>query len=304
MKTRRTSKPTAGLLFLAWGWGLLIIANPDITANAAPGIKPAVETHDSQHTNRLIHEKSPYLLQHAHNPVDWYPWGEAAFARARKENKPIFLSVGYSTCHWCHVMERESFENTDIAKILNEHFVSIKVDREERPDVDSVYMTFVLTTTGSGGWPMNVWLTPDLKPFAGGSYYPPESREGLPGFRSMLLQIAEHWKKNDKQVSGQAEQMMKTLRAHVAQSSKTAAHEPGRAALTQGFESLSDSFDKTLGGFGRAPKFPRPAGLSLLFRVYAREGRTSKAAQNALKMSLFTLRKMAEGGIHDHLGGG
>lgn len=273
-------------------------------AKAAPGKESRAETHDPQHTNRLIQEKSPYLLQHAHNPVDWYPWGEEAFAKARQENKPIFLSVGYSTCHWCHVMERESFENTDIARILNEHFVSIKVDREERPDVDSVYMTFVQATTGSGGWPMNVWLTPDLKPFAGGSYYPPEAREGLPGFRSMLLHIAERWGKNRKQVTGQAEQVMKTLRGYVARSSSSEARELGRVALTQGYESVSASFDKSLGGFGRAPKFPRPAGLEFLFRIYARESRSSKVAQNALKMSLFTLRKMAEGGIHDHLGGG
>ena len=262
------------------------------------------EAHDSQHTNRLIHEKSPYLLQHAHNPVDWYPWGEEAFAKARKENKPIFLSVGYSTCHWCHVMERESFENTDIAKILNEHFVSIKVDREERPDVDSVYMTFVQATTGGGGWPMNVWLTPDLKPFVGGTYYPPDDREGLPGLRSMLLHITELWEKNREQVTMEAEQVMKTLQGYTARSSKSEPGELGRAPLTQGFESVAASFDKTLGGFGPPPKFPRPVDFSFLFHVYAREGRTSKVAQNALEMSLFTLRKMADGGIHDHLGGG
>ena len=201
MKTKRNKTP-AWLSFVGVGVLLAIGSFQDVggTARAVPAKESGAETRDHQHTNRLIHEKSPYLLQHAHNPVDWYPWGEAAFAKARQENKPIFLSVGYSTCHWCHVMERESFENTDIAKILNEHFVSIKVDREERPDVDSVYMTFVLTTTGSGGWPMNVWLTPDLKPFVGGSYYPPEAREGLPGFRPLLLQIAERWRKNDKQV--------------------------------------------------------------------------------------------------------
>jgi uncharacterized protein YyaL (SSP411 family) len=305
MKTKRSKSP-------AWlsvvGVGVLVaigsLPNDGGTTKAAPGQKSGVETHNSQHTNRLIREKSPYLLQHAHNPVDWYPWGEAAFAKARQENKPIFLSVGYSTCHWCHVMERETFENIDIARILNEHFVSIKVDREERPDVDSVYMTFVLTTTGSGGWPMNVWLTPDLKPFVGGSYYPPEAREGLPGFRPLLLEIAERWRKNEKELTGQAEQIMKALRGYAARSSKTGAHEPGRDLLSQGFESIGDSFDKTLGGFGRAPKFPRPVGLNFLFNCYAREGRTSRAAQNALQMGLFTLRKMAEGGIHDHLGGG
>jgi uncharacterized protein YyaL (SSP411 family) len=305
MKTNR-SRLTAWL-FVA-GVGLLVAVGSfqhvGGTARTAAGNQSGAEPHQPQHTNRLIHEKSPYLLQHAHNPVDWYPWGEAAFTKARQENKPIFLSVGYSTCHWCHVMERESFENTDIARILNEHFVSIKVDREERPDVDSVYMTFVLTTTGGGGWPMNVWLTPDLKPFVGGSYYPPEPREGLPGFRPLLLQIAERWRKNDKQLTGQAEQIMKGLREYAARASKTGEHELGRGLLTRGLESIADTFDKTLGGFGHAPKFPRPVGLNFLFNAYAREGRTSKAAQNALQMGLFTLRKMAEGGIHDHLGGG
>ncbi|MDQ6654285.1 MAG: thioredoxin domain-containing protein, partial [Verrucomicrobiota bacterium] len=143
---------------------------------------------EEEHTNRLIHEKSPYLLQHAHNPVDWYPWGPEAFEKAQQENKPIFLSIGYSTCHWCHVMERESFENPEIARLMNENFVSIKVDREERPDIDQAYMTFVQATTGSGGWPLNVWLTPDLKPIVGGTYFPPESRDGRPGLTSALKQ--------------------------------------------------------------------------------------------------------------------
>ena len=304
MKTKRNNIP-ARLSVVGLGVLLAIGSFQDVgVARTGQAKESGAEARRHRHTNRLIHEKSPYLLQHAHNPVDWYPWGEAAFAKALQENKPIFLSVGYSTCHWCHVMERESFENLDIARILNEHFVSIKVDREERPDVDSVYMTFVITTTGSGGWPMNVWLTPDLKPFVGGSYYPPEAHEGLPGFRPLLLQIAERWKKNDKQLTGQAEQTMKSLRGYAARASKAEGHELGRALLTQGFESARDIFDKTLGGFGHAPKFPRPAGLRFLFHSYASEGRTSQAAQNALKMSLLTLRKMAEGGIHDHLGGG
>ncbi|MBA3386327.1 MAG: thioredoxin domain-containing protein [Chthoniobacterales bacterium] len=155
---------------------------------------------EEKYTNRLINEKSPYLLQHAHNPVDWYPWGEEAFAKARKENKPIFLSVGYSTCHWCHVMEHESFENPEIAQMMNDNFVSIKVDREERPDVDQVYMTFVQATTGGGGWPMSVWLTPELKPFVGGTYFPPENQGGQPGFKSVLKQIAEAWKKDREKI--------------------------------------------------------------------------------------------------------
>src|SRR5215468_937410 len=153
--------------------------------------KPATKI--TEHTNRLAQEKSPYLLQHAHNPVDWYPWGEEAFAKARKENKSIFLSIGYSTCHWCHVMERESYSDPEIAKIMNANFVSIKVDREERPDVDNIYMTFVQATTGNGGWPMNVWLTPDLKPFVGGTYFPAQEEHGLPTFRTVLLRVAEAW---------------------------------------------------------------------------------------------------------------
>jgi uncharacterized protein YyaL (SSP411 family) len=258
----------------------------------------------SQPGNRLIHERSPYLLQHAHNPVDWYPWGEEAFEKARRENKPIFLSVGYSTCHWCHVMERESFANPEIARILNEHFVSIKVDREERPDVDSVYMTFVQASTGGGGWPMNVWLTPDLKPFVGGTYYAPDDRAGHPGFRSILLRVAELWEKDRERVVGQAEQIMTDLRKHTARSSVSQDGDLSQALLSQGFQQLAVRFDKTLGGFGDAPKFPRPVSLHFLFRVYAREGRNPKNAQDALQMSLFTLRKMAQGGIHDQLGGG
>src|SRR3982750_1816228 len=150
--------------------------------------------------NRLAHERSPYLLQHAHNPVDWYPWGEEAFARARAEDKPIFLSIGYSTCHWCHVMERESFEDPEIARLMNELFVNVKVDREERPDVDQVYMAFVQATTGGGGWPMSVFLTPELKPFVGGTYYPPEDRQGRPGFPTILKRIAEAWKSDRENI--------------------------------------------------------------------------------------------------------
>ena len=146
------------------------------------------------HTNRLAREKSPYLLQHAHNPVDWYPWGEEAFEKAKKEDKPVLLSIGYSTCHWCHVMEEESFENSETAKAMNDHFISIKVDREERPDIDSVYMSYVMATTGSGGWPMNVFLTPDKKPFYGGTYFPPEDRYGMPGFRKLMASISEAWR--------------------------------------------------------------------------------------------------------------
>jgi len=183
-------------------WRRLLALHPGLDARAVFRGR-AFRFEDSgfrtpMHINALIHEKSPYLLQHAHNPVDWLPWGEAAFARARAEDRPIFLSIGYSTCHWCHVMERESFENEEIAALLNRHFVPVKVDREERPDVDRIYMTFVQATTGSGGWPLSVWLTPELRPFYGGTYFPPETRWGRPGFRQVLEQIALAWQTNSR----------------------------------------------------------------------------------------------------------
>ena len=174
------------------------LAFPQLAHCADTKPKDTSVTTAPKHTNRLAKEKSPYLLQHQHNPVDWFPWGAEAFEKAKKENKPIFLSIGYSTCHWCHVMERESFENEAIAAIMNANFVCIKVDREERPDVDKVYMTFVQATTGSGGWPLNVWLTPDLKPFVGGTYFPPESRGSRPGFPAVLKQLADGWAKDSK----------------------------------------------------------------------------------------------------------
>ncbi len=248
--------------------------------------------------NRLIDEKSPYLLQHAHNPVDWYPWGEAAFAKAKNENKPIFLSIGYSTCHWCHVMEHESFENPEIAAILNQHFVAVKVDREERPDVDKIYMTFVQATTGSGGWPMSVWLTPDLKPFYGGTYYPPEDRWGCPGFASILNNLAQAWKNKQQEIIASGNDIAEQLRRHTAIVPDS--EFPFTLALTDKlYRSLKSEFDSTHGGFGGAPKFPRPAVYEFLFHYYARTGE-----KPALEMNLQTLRKMAAGGIHDHLGGG
>src|ERR1700716_4206978 len=165
-----------------------------------------------EHTNRLAQEKSPYLLQHAHNPVDWYPWGEEAFAKARRENKPIFLSIGYSTCHWCHVMAHESFESTDVAAVMNREFVNIKVDREERPDVDRIYMTYVQATTGGGGWPMSVWLTPDLKPFVGGTYFPPEDRYGRPGFPTVLHRVADAWTKDRDRIVDSSNNVIEQLK--------------------------------------------------------------------------------------------
>ena len=256
----------------------------------------------SQYTNHLINEKSPYLLQHAHNPVDWYPWGEEAFAKARKENELIFLSVGYSTCHWCHVMERESYSDPEIAKIMNANFVSIKVDREERPDVDNIYMTFVQATTGSGGWPMNVWLTPDLKPFVGGTYFPAKEQHGLPSFRTVLLRVAEAWKNKHDQIVASSKEITDQLEATV-QPSNSPGQKVSRDILQKAYSELAHFFDSKYGGFADAPKFPRPVVLNFLLRTYAASP-DSPDGKHALEMTLFTLRKMAEGGIHDHLGGG
>ena len=256
------------------------------------------ETPKPMATNRLAREKSPYLLQHASNPVDWYAWGKEAFERAKKEGKPIFLSVGYSTCHWCHVMERESFESEEVASILNRHFVSIKVDREERPDVDRVYMTFVQATTGSGGWPMSVWLTPDLKPFYGGTYFPPDSRWGRPGFKEILLKIAERWEKERDKVVASGEKITEALREQTQGKTGTA-EKLDEALLRNAFRQFQASYDSRYGGFGRAPKFPRPSVFSFLLRYHARTGEKA-----ALEISLHTLREMAKGGMYDQVGGG
>ena len=254
-----------------------------------------------EHVNRLAHEKSPYLLQHAHNPVDWYPWGEEAFATARRENKPIFLSIGYSTCHWCHVMAHESFEDEATAEIMNREFVNIKVDREERPDVDRVYMTFVQATTGGGGWPMSVWLTPDLKPFVGGTYFPPEDRYGQPAFKKVLMKIAAAWKENHKTIAEQGTKIVDVLRE--SQTSQTGESKIDDRVFQSAYEQFDRSYDPSEGGFSIAPKFPRPVAFNFLTRFYARE-RKSEAGKHALEMALFTLRKMAAGGMHDHVGGG
>jgi uncharacterized protein YyaL (SSP411 family) len=252
--------------------------------------------------NRLGGERSPYLLQHKDNPVDWFAWGDEAFARARSEDKPIFLSIGYSTCHWCHVMERESFENAAVAAVLNEHFVSIKVDREERPDVDRVYMTFVQATTGSGGWPMSVWLTPELKPFYGGTYFPPESRWGRPGFTEILGEIARVWRAERDKVAQSAETLTDRLRAMERISATTTL--PDTTALARTVKQFKDAFDARHGGFGDAPKFPRPSELLFLLREHARAGEQPGADTTARDMVLRTLRAMALGGMRDHIGGG
>ncbi len=250
------------------------------------------------HTNRLIDEKSPYLLQHAHNPVDWRPWGAEAFEEAKKRDKPIFLSIGYSTCHWCHVMERESFENESIAAILNQNFVCIKVDREERPDVDRIYMHYVQATTGGGGWPMSVWLTPDLKPFVGGTYFPPEDRYGRPGFPTALQRISEAWSRDRDRIVTSSENVIEQLRGETQFSGEGGAL-VSKETLDSGFFVFRRTFDTRRGGFGGAPKFPRPSTHNFLLRYYARTGN-----REALDMVVETLRAMAKGGMNDQLGGG
>ena len=283
-----TSRFRFGFLALTW-----LVTSSDASTDPTPA--------HSEHTNRLAHEKSPYLLQHAHNPVDWYPWGDEAFAKARRENKPIFLSVGYSTCHWCHVMAHESFESEEVAAIMNREFVNIKVDREERPDVDRVYMTFVQATTGGGGWPMSVWLTPDLKPFVGGTYFPPQDRYGQPGFKKVLERIATAWKENHDNIVEQGGKIVAALQE--SQSAAPTQGEIDAATLEAAYRQIDRSYDPKEGGFGNAPKFPRPVTLNFLTRSYARDPK-SESGKHALEMALFTLRKMAAGGMHDHIGGG
>jgi len=246
--------------------------------------------------NRLSGETSPYLLQHAHNPVDWYPWGEEALARARAEDRPILLSIGYSACHWCHVMERESFENADIARLMNDTFVNIKVDREERPDLDNIYMEAVQAMTGQGGWPMTVFLTPDGAPFYGGTYFPPADRMGMPGFPRVLRSVADAYRRSPDE----AHNFAKELRGSLGRS--LMGYEEG--ALTpevtaHAYRGLADAFDPTYGGFGGAPKFPQPMNFEFLLRHHHRTGEP-----HALEMTRVTLDHMAHGGIYDQLGGG
>ncbi|HEY3601483.1 MAG TPA: thioredoxin domain-containing protein [Chthoniobacterales bacterium] len=270
-----------------------------MTSTPAATVPPA---HVQKHSNRLIHEKSPYLLQHAHNPVDWYPWGREAFEKAQREKKPIFLSIGYSTCHWCHVMERESFENEEVAAFMNSRFVNIKVDREERPDVDRVYMTFVQATTGGGGWPLSVFLTPTLKPFVGGTYFPAEDRYGQPSFLKVLHRVAEAWENNHVKLSESGDQIMTAI-AHSA-AAPPATGKADAKLIDAAYQQTARSYDAAEGGFGNAPKFPRPVTLNFLFNVYHRSPEGAEAGEAALGMALFTLRKMVAGGIHDQLGGG
>ena len=275
-------------------------------------------TSESQHphTNRLINETSPYLLQHAHNPVNWYPWGSEALSKAQVEDKPILLSVGYSACHWCHVMERESFENEQIADVMNQHFVSIKVDREERPDIDGIYMQAVQAITRQGGWPMTVFLTPDGRPFYGGTYFPPQDRQygrqTVPGFQSILLSVAELYAKQRADVEEQAENMATFLRqksdAPLRSLGKLATLDSASLDLLNGAgRKLADDFDETYGGFGGAPKFPNTMSLEFLLRLHLHRQRheiSGESGLSELEIIEPSLKQMAHGGIYDQLGGG
>jgi uncharacterized protein len=279
----------------------LLVANTASPADRNALTKP-MSAHSSTkshaHTNRLALEKSPYLLQHAHNPVDWFPWGDEAFEQARRENKPIFLSVGYSTCHWCHVMERESFEDEAIGAYLREHFISIKVDREERPDVDKIYMTYVQATTGGGGWPMTVFLTPDRKPFYGGTYFPPQGKHGRPGFIDLLQRIHELWATRREEVIASAETMTEQIETHLV---KAAGARPklNPDLLREAAMAISRQLDPVHGGFRGAPKFPTPALPSFLLMHGVRHG-----DRKLVEHVVLTGDKMAAGGIRDQLGGG
>jgi hypothetical protein len=244
--------------------------------------------------NRLANEKSPYLLEHATNPVDWWPWGKEAFAKARNDRKPIFLSIGYSTCHWCHVMRRESFEDPKTAAFINRNFIPIKADREERPEVDAYYMSAVQAMTGGGGWPLSVFLTPDLKPFYGGTYFPPAPRSGMPSFMQVLEFASRLWKEKRAEVESNASQVVQAI-----SSESEGGPELSKLSLDEGYSTLVSSFDSEHGGFGGAPKFPLPGSLGFLLRYHGRTGR-----ELALKAVLKTLDQMMSGGIRDHIGGG
>src|SRR5436190_10345125 len=252
-------------------------------------------------SNRLENETSPYLLQHAHNPVDWFPWGDEALQKAKKENKPILISIGYAACHWCHVMEKESFENEEIASIMNENFINIKIDREERPDLDHIYMDAVQTMTGSGGWPLNVFLTPEKKPFFGGTYFPPRRAFNRSSWPEVLIAVSNAFREKRNEIENQAE----SLTAHLVQSnsfghqSLGVGNEFSKEKIDELFQNLMKSADKEWGGFGRAPKFPQTFSIQFLLRYY----HVTKN-EDALAHACLSLDKMIEGGIYDQLGGG
>jgi uncharacterized protein len=253
--------------------------------------------------NRLIHEKSPYLIQHAYNPVDWYPWGEEAFAKAKREDKPVFLSIGYSTCHWCHVMEKDSFEDLEVAALLNEHYISIKVDREERPDLDQKYMAACQALTGQGGWPLTVFLTPDKKPFYAGTFFPKSSRYGITGMIDILPRLSTFWKEERTRVVQAGDELTEALRQMTRASkedlSAAVQNLPGTELLEKAYQQFKSSYDQQYGGFGQAPKFPAPHQLIFLLRYWKRTG-----SEDALAMVMKTLKAIHRGGIFDQLGYG
>src|ERR1700687_6137809 len=265
--------------------------NPDSNPDSHRDDKP------NRKANRLIDEQSPYLRQHAYNPVDWYAWGPDALARAKAENKPIMLSIGYSACHWCHVMERESFENEAIANIINENFVAIKVDREERPDLDQIYMDAVQMITGRGGWPLTMFLAPDGRPFFGGTYYPPEDRGGMPGFPRILMAVSQAYRSGAKAVISNVDKLTEALGALAKYTPADGDLRPGLAA--ESARALGAHYDSINGGLGQAPKFPNTFVFSLFLRVHAADGDEAMA-----EMVRHTLTKMARGGIYDQIGGG
>jgi uncharacterized protein YyaL (SSP411 family) len=274
------------------------VSKPIADSNEKRRLMNESQNTDHKYTNALINENSPYLLSHAHNPVNWYPWNDEALAKAKAEDKPIFLSIGYSACHWCHVMERESFENEEIARYLNDNFISIKVDREQRPDLDQIYMTFTTAMSGHGGWPMSVFLTPDLKPFFAGTYFPPDDSFGRPGFKRILLEIAKAYREEKETIISSSENIFKTVKERMYQDVKSDAT-LNKEHIATGAKALMRNFDHTNGGFGTAPKFPHPTELSYFLRYFRQSGEFSflEAADKALT-------SMANGGIYDHLGGG
>jgi uncharacterized protein YyaL (SSP411 family) len=289
----------------------LVVFFPILSYGCLFSFQEDAMAHEKHQPNHLINEKSPYLLQHAYNPVDWRPWGKEALEKARKENKPILLSIGYSTCHWCHVMEKESFEDHRTAEIMNRHFVSIKVDREERPDIDKLYITAVSALSGSAGWPLNVFLTPDLKPFFGGTYFPPEPRWGSPSWPDLLNLIAEAWNDpgNHQKLLSSADDLTERLRGFLSENADVSAADapidPG--FLKTAFETLSRNYDKKLGGFSGPPKFPMPSNQNFLFFFHdfvKYEKDTAARAREAIQMAAHTLKAMADGGMYDQIGGG
>ena len=292
--TRRIAHVSIPLSLVLIAAGCAAAQDPPAPATEAP----VSSTHKP--TNRLAQEKSPYLLQHAHNPVDWYPWGDEAFEKARKEDKPVFLSIGYATCHWCHVMERESFEDAHIAELLNAHYVCIKVDREERPDVDRVYMTAMQAMRMGGGWPLNVFLTPQLAPFWGGTYFPPTSRRGMPGMDEVLARIHGAWLEQREQIEAGGAQVLELVASLAAPGE---GEEPRDELIAQCAAALARTYDAAEGGFGSAPKFPSTVNLHFLWRWWAAAPEAPERAA-AKPMALHQLEAMRAGGIHDQVGGG